>query len=157
MIVAVDTNILLDILLPDKDYLASSKKLLESCLETGLLILSEAVYCEIASQFEPSSEANLFLTQTGIRLVQSNEATLESAGDAWKRYSARRLKYLECPNCGQRFRGNCQNCGSEIKQRSRIIVDFMIGAHALNQANMLLTRDRGFYRAYFPNLALRDS
>jgi len=42
-------------------------------------------------------------------------------------------------------------------RRDRVAADFLIGAHALLQANRLLTRDRGFYRAYFSSLKVIDS
>ena len=41
-------------------------------------------------------------------------------------------------------------------QRTRILADFLIAAHAQTQASKLLSRDRGFYRKLFPTLVLID-
>ena len=59
--------------------------------------------------------------------------TFVDAGKAWKEY---------------RSRGG---------SRKRIVSDFLIASHALNQADRLLTRDRGFYRSYYQKLQVVDS
>ena len=41
-------------------------------------------------------------------------------------------------------------------KRIRILPDFLIAAHATNQAEGLITRDRGFYREHFPRLKVID-
>jgi predicted nucleic acid-binding protein len=60
-------------------------------------------------------------------------------------------------------RQSCLYAGNAWKEyrkaggsRQRMIADFLIGAHALGHASRLLTRDRGFYRKYFPGLAVLD-
>ena len=53
---------------------------------------------------------------------------------------------------GDSFRGYRRRGG----RRERVIADFLIGAHAVAQADQLLTRDRGFYRAYFESLVIID-
>ena len=47
MITAIDTNILLDILIPDEEFMLNSKRLLDKYAERGQLIISEIVYTEL--------------------------------------------------------------------------------------------------------------
>jgi len=51
MTVAIDTNILFDILLPDLEYKDRSLSLIIDYSKTDRLIISEIVYAELASQF----------------------------------------------------------------------------------------------------------
>lgn len=140
MITAVDTNILLDILIPDESHFLSSKNLLDKYIEKGQLIICEIVYAELASQFIDEEEIRAFLSDTGIKLVHSNEKTLYITGERWRGYAKNRKPAV------------CRKCHSPIQLRQRVLSDFIIGAHALVNANLLLSRDRGFYRAYFKDL-----
>ena len=157
MITAVDTNILLDILIGDKRRLAYSKKVIDTYLGQGQLIISEVVYAELACQFASESELTEFLSSTSIKLVHSNERTLTLAGERWKNYSKRKKKELQCSECGKFVIVHCENCNSIISSRQRMVSDFMIGAHALNHAELLLSRDRGFYKTYFKDLDVKNS
>ena len=52
MITFVDTNVLLDVFLPDPLHGVSSSAALEKAFHEGSLMVNEIVYAELAPQFE---------------------------------------------------------------------------------------------------------
>lgn len=154
MVTAVDTNILLDILIDDKKYFAMSKRLLDASLLKGALVICEAVYAELASQFDSKKELDGFLNETGIRLINSNSKSLYYASEAWKRYLMNRGESFICPKCGYQQEIKCGICNIRFSVKQHILTDFIVGGFAVEQADILLTRDRGYYKTYFKALKI---
>jgi len=154
MITAVDTNVLLDILIPDAPHGDISEESLTGALEAGKVIISETVYSELAAHFSMREQINSFLKETGIFLYTSSVDALYLAGRTWREYLRRRTYSSVCPSCGTVQQFHCIDCGAAFLSRQHVIADFQIGAHALTHADRLLTRDRGYYHTYFPELQL---
>ena len=153
MITAVDTNIILDVLIPGEPFGESSKKLLDHHLSKGKLIICEIVFAELAAKFPSEDELKLFLTNTGMRLVYSNENSLFLAGSRWTKYARKSDKYrFSCGNCSNAVELTCLQCGTKLTKRLHVLGDFFIGAHALVQADCILSRDIGVYKTYFDDL-----
>ena len=133
MITAVDTNVLLDIFGPDPTFGPRSKNAFRSCIKEGSLVACEVVWAEIAIFFPSPEAARDAMNRLGVEFSAIELETALAASTFWKKY---------------RERGG---------RRDRVAADFLIGAHASLQANRLLTRDRGFYRAYFSSLQILDS
>lgn len=157
MITAVDTNILLDILDRDPDFLDLSREAIERCLDEGRLILSDVVYSELAARFLSAAELDGFLAQSGIALIRTSREALFAAGQAWQTYAARRRPEFVCQSCGLQQTFECRRCGSIVRARQHLVADFLIGGHAMAEADRLLTRDRGYFRTYFPELHLLET
>lgn len=148
---ALDTNLLLDILLPDPAHVERSKSLLDRARRKGALVISEVVYAELSAHFPSKGDLD---REVSITLVPSTPEALHEAAQAWRRYLRRRSDELQCPRCGFAQAVRCPRCGRRIPSRQHILSDFLIGGHAMALAQTLLTRDRGYYRTYFPRLSL---
>jgi predicted nucleic acid-binding protein len=132
MITAIDTNILLDILIPNEHFYESSASALGEAAGAGSLVISDIVYAELCIHFETQGECDRFLESIEIRVQALAREAHFLASRVWRTY---------------RKQGG---------KRSRILADFLVGAHAQRQATRLLSRDRGFYRKLFPSLDLCD-
>jgi len=130
MITFVDTNVLLDIFLPDPKWGQKSKICLELAFKQGSLIINEIIYSKLAPQFPNKVLLDSTLKTLSIRIVSIDLESAYHAGQIWQKY---------------------RKAGGK---RNRILADFLIGAQAENHAEQLLTRDRGFYKKYFSNLPI---
>jgi hypothetical protein len=152
MITAVDTNVLLDVLIPGAPHSDESERALGEAVGAGALLISEPVYAELAVHFPDRMDLDRFLADTGLRLEPSGGEALYRAGSAWSEYLRRRPAAVACPQCGAPQQVRCDRCGASIQPRQHVVADFVIGAHALFHADQLLTRDRGYHATYFPEL-----
>jgi predicted nucleic acid-binding protein len=128
MISCVDTNVILDVIANDPAFADSSLVLLARASEVGSLAIHELVYGELAPRFDSQERLDTTLAIMGIRIIEGGADVAYLAGKKWAAYRA--------------------SGGS----RQRMLPDFMIGAHALIRGDCLLTRDRGFYKSFFPEL-----
>jgi hypothetical protein len=158
MITSVDTNIILDVLIPDEPFSESSKVLLDRHLSKGKLIICEVVFAELAAGFPSEEELESFLSDTGMKVVYSNEKALFLAGSRWAEYTRKsaRSRFL-CGKCGHAFEVPCPQCTAMLTKRLHVLADFLIGAHALVHADCILSRDLGVYKTYFNDLKVVDS
>ena len=129
MITAVDSGVLLDVFLRDQHHGDESRERLRTAYGEGAIAICDVVNSELAAAFPDRATLDRALREINAATSPINTSIAFEAGVRWKRY---------------------RQAGGP---RKRIITDFLIGAHAVSVADQFLTRDRGFFASYFPELS----
>jgi len=128
MITAVDSNILIDIIDGTEEFATISVAALKRARVGGVAIICDIVYAEICVAFDRRDQCDDFLAELNIKVEALDAASSFLASRSW-------MSYLKSGG-----------------KKNRILPDFLIAGHAANQADLLLTRDGGFFRSHFPKL-----
>ena len=130
MITALDTNILLDVLRPNPDFVDASLNALVASGGEGNLVVCDIVYAELCVHFPDRKSCVGFMRDRQIGLQAFTRSACDLAARAWKKY---------------------REAGGP---RERILPDFLIGGHAKARTSRLLSRDRGFLSQVLPRVSL---
>lgn len=128
MTTLVDSNVLLDIITEDDEWLDWSSSALSACAERGRLVVNPLVYAEVSLGFSAIEDLDDALPAEYFVREPLPWAAAFLAGKAFMQY---------------RRRGGA---------RPHPLPDFYIGAHAAIAGYTLLTRDARRYRTYYPKL-----
>jgi hypothetical protein len=126
----VDSNVLLDVITQDAEWLDWSAATLSRAADDSVLVINPIVYAEVAARFAR---------------IEDLEEALPPAY-----YERRPLPWEAAFLAGQCFVKYRRRGGA----RRSPLPDFYIGAHAAIEGLTLLTRDPRRYRTYFPALRI---
>jgi predicted nucleic acid-binding protein len=126
--VLVDTNVLVDVLQNDPQWVDWSIGQLRAQASIHALAINPVIYAEISLSFSTLEALDEVVSTLALEMQEIPRPALFLAARAFKQY---------------RQRGG---------QRAQVLPDFFIGAHAAVQGWALLTRDASRFRTYFPTL-----
>jgi predicted nucleic acid-binding protein len=125
-----------------KDEFRDGQERLYEAIEKNETLLAPAVvYAELMPQFDADIKMlNSFLKEHRINIEPLDTELVTAAGQRWIKYLKRKSK-IQCPQCGL-----------PLDMKEHFLSDFYIGGYALTRCDAIITRDRGIYRKYFPEL-----
>lgn len=137
MTTSLDTNVIVALWDEDDSLNSVAHAALQAAIENGQIVMCGAVYAELlALPGRTEKFLDEFINDAAIRVDWIlSKPVWRCAGRAFEAYANRRRR---------------QKAG----QPRRILTDFLIGAHALENGYSFLTLDRRTYRAAFTDLRI---
>lgn len=132
MISALDTSVILDVLVGGSAFSDASMQAIRLVRREGSLIVCECVVAELLPALRSREELLSLMLDWQIHFVPQSQESAVLAGEHFSRYVER---------------------GGPQK---RVLPDFLIAAHARIHADRLVARDRGYLRDYFGDLVVLD-
>jgi predicted nucleic acid-binding protein len=126
----VDTNVLVDVLEDESQWAAWSVGQLWAQAQVHTLVINPVIYAEMSLTFSHPEALDAWIDRAGLKLLEIPRPALFLAGKAFATY---------------RQKGG---------ERSNVLADFFIGAHAAVLGCPVMTRDAKRYRSYFPSVRL---
>ena len=128
--ILVDTNVLVDVLENDPQWVDWSIGQLRNQSKIRRLAINPIIYSELSLTFSTFEALDQTIDDLGLVMIELPRPALFLAGKAFAQY---------------RQRGGT---------KSNVLPDFFIGAHAAVSRFSLLTRDTARYTSYFPSVTL---
>jgi len=139
--ICIDTVVLIDIL--KDEFRSFQDKLYAALAAKETLLAPSVVFAELMPQFKGNTDGvTSFLKDHKIQITALDIDSVSTAGNRW-------LKYLK-----RKRKAKCPNCGHQLNKKEHILSDFYIGGFAVVKCDAILTRDRGIYKKYFPDLQM---
>jgi predicted nucleic acid-binding protein len=132
--IAVDSNVLIDLIGDDPGAADAAEAALRNALSRGPVVACEVVLAEVVAGLGNSALVVEIMDDIGVDFSPLEQRSAVRAGEMQRRYRDRIRQ------------------GTLAGGPKRSIPDFLVGAHALLQCQGLITRDAGFFRDYFKGL-----
>jgi len=126
----VDTNVLVDVLEDDPEWADWSVAQLQAQSRVHRLVINPIIYSELSLTFSTVEALDKVLAGMELQILEIPKPALFLAGKAFMQY--------------RHSGGN----------KTNVLADFFIGAHAAVSGLPVLTRDTRRYRNYFPSVRL---
>lgn len=128
--ILVDICVLIDVIDLDPDWCEWSQAALDEWSRRGSVLINPVVYAELSPDFDEPAQLDNILGKVGVEYREIPREALFLAARAHQAY---------------RRKGG---------ERTGVLPDFFIGAHAAVLGVPLLTRDAQRFRSYFPTVRL---